>query len=342
MQDGISVIIMTLNEEQTLARALNSLSGIADQIVIVDTGSTDATLSIARSHVLQPEVYEKIWSDDFSAIRNHALSLCKYQYCFVLDADEYIDDACRSAVRNIIKKSMLKDPHALYAPVIDNLNGHILRNNPRIFFRRETLEYRGRVHEYLHDEDSTQLVTLDGIIIIHTGYQFEAYEGKQKNARNSRLLRLQIAEEPENFRWKYFILRYLDHASSEALAVLNDFGDLPLPYSSNIEVYAFNAKSRLIMCLLEKGEYCTALAHASQLYTYYKDYDTTLLFTEATYQASYQQFRQDIQTIEALLDKSESLTEDEYLHEKFPLERTVNIRANVSTLRAAMNNIDEK
>ena len=315
MQNGICVLLLTKNEAVSIEKALNSLFGIADQVVIVDTGSTDDTLAIARAHPLQPEVYETVWSDDFSAARNTALSYCRYAWCLFLDADEYIDEACRPLVRHLIEEALTTDPKPLYAPLIDNLNGNLLRNNPRIFAARNTLKYRGRVHEYLSDLSGADVVSLHDILIKHTGYLPAMHDQQQKHQRNLNLLRLQMKEEPDVYRWKYFILRYLSFSSAEALAVLEDFGRLRLPYNQDIEVYAFNAKSRLIHYYLDKGMWEKAYQHASELYAYYKDYDSTIIYVCSSLYFSYEKFQSSIAESEKYLACLSTLEKDVYHHE---------------------------
>ncbi|MGI6169169.1 MAG: glycosyltransferase [Christensenellales bacterium] len=85
---SISLCMIVKNEEATLGRCLDSVSGIADEIIIVDTGSTDHTLSIARQYT--DFVYNFEWIDDFSAARNFSFSKATQDYILWLDADDVI------------------------------------------------------------------------------------------------------------------------------------------------------------------------------------------------------------------------------------------------------------
>lgn len=342
MEKGLSVLLITRNEAKTISTALNSLGNIADQIVIVDTGSTDDTCDIAASHPLQPEVYEIEWKEDFSAARNTALTFCRYSWCMVLDADEYLDEACRSSVRQLVETTLENDPQSLYAPLIDNLNGNFLRNNPRIFQRRDTLKYYGRVHEYLSDQSNTKIVALHEIVIKHTGYLSGIHNQDQKHERNIRLLRQQIKEEPDLYRWKYFLLRYIDIQSHEAFSLLNDFGRLPLPYPSDIEVYAFNAKTRLIQNHLENEEWKMAYEHAAELYNFYKDYDTSLLYVTSKLHSAYRLFESTLDECENILTDAPSLRKDEYLHERTSPELMLQLQHEMSIIRSGLYDVTEK
>lgn len=84
----ISVCMIVKDEEDTLARALECASSIADEIIVVDTGSTDSTVEIAKSFT--PHVYFFEWVNDFSAARNFSFSKASMDYCMWLDADDII------------------------------------------------------------------------------------------------------------------------------------------------------------------------------------------------------------------------------------------------------------
>lgn len=96
----ISVCLIVKNEERVLERCLNSLIRIADEIVVVDTGSTDNTIAIAKK--FKCNIYDFKWVDDFSAARNFSFSKATQEYIYVADADEVIDDM------NVKKFMMLK------------------------------------------------------------------------------------------------------------------------------------------------------------------------------------------------------------------------------------------
>lgn len=102
----ISACLIVKNEEQILARCLNSLKDIVDEIVIVDTGSTDKTKDIARSFT--DKIYDFQWIDDFAAARNFSFSKAAMDYIYVADADEVIDEENRIKFLQL-KKAMLPE-----------------------------------------------------------------------------------------------------------------------------------------------------------------------------------------------------------------------------------------
>lgn len=86
---SISLCMIVKNEERVLARCLDSLCELMDEIIIVDTGSTDSTIDIARKYT--EKVYHFPWCDDFSAARNFSFSKATKEYIYVADADEVLD-----------------------------------------------------------------------------------------------------------------------------------------------------------------------------------------------------------------------------------------------------------
>ena len=84
----ISVCMIVKNEGQYLRQCLESVKIFADEIIIVDTGSTDKTKQIAEQYT--NKIYDFVWIDDFSAARNFSLSKASKEWIFVIDADEFI------------------------------------------------------------------------------------------------------------------------------------------------------------------------------------------------------------------------------------------------------------
>ena len=89
----ISVCMIVKNEEAVLARCLTSLQEIADEIIIVDTGSTDNTKEIAKSYT--KHIYDFAWVDDFAVARNFAFSKATKEYIYSADADEVLEEIDR-------------------------------------------------------------------------------------------------------------------------------------------------------------------------------------------------------------------------------------------------------
>jgi hypothetical protein len=97
----LTVVLITKNEEELLGQCLESLRGVGDELVVVDTGSTDKTIEIAES--FGAKIGHFPWVDDFAAARNYAESLCSGQYVYWQDADEILLEG-KEAIRGIVEE----------------------------------------------------------------------------------------------------------------------------------------------------------------------------------------------------------------------------------------------
>lgn len=146
---GISLCMIVKNEEDVLARCLESVRGIADEIIVVDTGSTDKTVEIARQFTNQ--VYYFDWRDDFSAARNFAFSFARNDYTLWLDADDLLLPADREAFLNL-KDNLSPDVDVVLMKYNISFD---TQGNPTFGYYRERLvrtgkfHWEGRVHEII-------------------------------------------------------------------------------------------------------------------------------------------------------------------------------------------------
>jgi len=159
----ISLCMIVRNEEPVLGRCLDSVKDIADEIVVVDTGSDDHTRKVAGQHT--ERVYDFPWVDDFAAARNFSFSLATQDYILWLDADDVILEADR--VKLLALKSAL-DVDSVTMPyhLAHDENGRVtlsLRRN-RLVRRSRNFRWVGAVHEYL---DVKGCIINSGIAVTH-------------------------------------------------------------------------------------------------------------------------------------------------------------------------------
>jgi len=204
LRDGqaprLTVCMIARNEERFLDGCLRSVRGLADQIVLVDTGSTDRTVEIARSH--GAEVHFRAWDDDFSAARNAALLHARGDWVLVLDADEEVSMAHHAALR-----ALLNTPNviAYRLPLVDvGREGEGVSQVPRLFRNAPQQFYVSRIHEqvYASLEINRQKWSMENRFgdaqLIHHGYQASVVKDRNKIARNLRLLELANEEHPND------------------------------------------------------------------------------------------------------------------------------------------------
>ena len=194
----ISVCLIAKNEEQFLAQCLASVKGLADQIIVVDTGSTDRTVAIAQEH--GAEVYHFEWCDDFSAARNAALERATGDWVLVLDADEELPPESHEPLRRLLGVPSVM---AWRLPIIDlGREAEGCSYVPRLFRNAPALFYVGRVHEQVFSslEVRRQEWGLDNRLgdaaLRHHGYQAQVVKDRNKVQRNLALLERAIREMP--------------------------------------------------------------------------------------------------------------------------------------------------
>lgn len=194
---SISVCMIVRDEEKTLERCLRALGDLATQVVVVDTGSTDRTVEIARS--LGAEVHHFRWIDDFAAARNESLRHARGEWIFWLDADDELSPTAVAQLKNAAASGLAD---AYTCRVVSRLPSGVEDAVPHTRLVRNGLgvRFRGRIHESLHqDLEERGLKVLDtDIIIVHTGYASDPTTLRRKHERNLAYLRQELAEHPNN------------------------------------------------------------------------------------------------------------------------------------------------
>lgn len=145
----ISLCMIVKNEEAFLSRCLNTLKDIMDEIIIVDTGSTDSTRQIAATFT--DKIYDYTWIDDFSDARNYSFSKATMDYIYVADADEVLDETNIHAFINL-KKCMderIEIVQMKYKNDVadNNVQNSILEYRPKLFKRLRNFTWTDPVHE---------------------------------------------------------------------------------------------------------------------------------------------------------------------------------------------------
>ena len=147
----ISQAMIVKNEEKNIVQALSWGKGVVSEQIVVDTGSTDRTVEIAKS--MGAKVYFFPWEDDFSKARNFAISKCKYPWIAMLDADEYFPEEDAKKIKYYI--GLIDDNPKVHGilTAIANLgeNGQVesVDNTIRLFRNRKDIFYRRAIHEQI-------------------------------------------------------------------------------------------------------------------------------------------------------------------------------------------------
>ena len=196
----ISLAMIVKNEEANLADCLASAADLVDEIVVVDTGSTDRTKEVAQR--IHARVFDFPWIDDFAAARNASLEHATGDWIFWLDADDRLDQENRGRLRTLF--AGLKDENAAYimkywCPANGAKAGVVTFDHLRLFRQNPAARWQYRIHEQIHPvlERLGYSIRPSDVTILHLGYQ-EAATRDRKSQRNLRLLQLEDSERPND------------------------------------------------------------------------------------------------------------------------------------------------
>ena len=185
----ISLCMIVKNEERILRRCLDSLTGLTDEIVIVDTGSTDRTKEIAAEYT--EHIYDFTWTGDFSAARNFAFSKCTKEYIYAADADEVLDEENRQRFLDL-KQTLLPEIEIVQMKYGNQLQFSTIYNFDEEYRPKLYKRLREFIWEYpIHEAVRLAPVIYDSDIVIahlpetlHTGRDLAAFEKMVKNGEH--------------------------------------------------------------------------------------------------------------------------------------------------------------
>ena len=176
----ISLCMIVKNEERILRRCLDSVKDLVDEIVIVDTGSTDSTKKIATEYT--DKIYDFEWVDDFSKARNYSFSKCSMDYIYVADADEYLNEENRFQFK-VLKENLYPEieiVQMMYETVSHDTVLNIYREyRPKLYKRLREFTWIDPIHETVRLDP----VVFNSDIVIthepetnHSGRDFSIFE----------------------------------------------------------------------------------------------------------------------------------------------------------------------
>lgn len=202
---GVSLCMIVKNEEQFLPQCLESVKDCVDEIIVVDTGSGDRTIEIAKSY--GATVIEREWRNDFAWARNESIAPAKYRWVFFMDADEELEPKSRDALMAI--KNLPAHHMALWVRIYNRTDdyrgsGEVSHALIRVFPNDEQIRFRGLIHEFpalVYSDVGIDAVHSE-IEIIHHGYMKDVVNARNKGARNLEILLEATRREPDDpYHW---------------------------------------------------------------------------------------------------------------------------------------------
>ncbi|MCS6949265.1 MAG: tetratricopeptide repeat protein [bacterium] len=197
----LSLCMIAKNEEEFIEGCLQSVQGLVDEIVVVDTGSTDRTVEIAKRY--GAKVVHHPWRDDFSDARNVSIQHATGDWGLWLDADERLDRASAEAIRRAICDysfgGYLLEIHNEMGDSPED--GVFIHRACRVFRLLPGTRFEGRVHEQVMpslERQGYEVAFLKGAVIRHLGYRSRVVQQRNKNERAIRLLQMELQQDPDN------------------------------------------------------------------------------------------------------------------------------------------------
>ena len=269
---SLSLAMIVKDEVATLEKCLATATPYVDEVVIVDTGSTDGTRAIARQYA---DEYDEItWPDSFSKARNHSLSMVSSDYFIFLDGDEYIEEP--ASWRRIRSALNLETVAALSIPMKNKLGEgtmiasrvtwleRVIRNHPDIRFEgRVHNQITPSVNEYIRRSGTTYVHV--NALATHVGYSYDREKMKDKYAPRLSLLRKEMREAQGDAKRAYY-----GYQLGVALYIMQEF-DKVLGLYERVEVEhmtednAYHFLLTLAQTALSTGKADLALETAARL-----------------------------------------------------------------------------
>ena len=201
MKKTISQCMIVKNEEKNIRRALSWGKDIMCEQIVVDTGSSDRTVEIARE--MGAKIFSFPWINDFAAAKNFAIDQAKGDWIAFLDADESFTPEDAAKIPEILEY-VGDDVDGLLTGIVDlDENNNITSGGTmiRFFVNRPDLRYVGKIHEHLVRKGRSGLHLTDAtkqLAFLHTGYQEQEKKDKSKFERNLNIILEILKQEPEN------------------------------------------------------------------------------------------------------------------------------------------------
>ncbi|MFN8455267.1 MAG: glycosyltransferase [Anaerolineae bacterium] len=224
---SVSLCMIVKNEEQDLAACLESVGDFAGEIIIVDTGSTDRTVEIARAFGAQVKHFT--WIDDFAAARNESIREASGEWIFWMDAD----DRLSPDNLNRLKQALVSGQAEVYqcrvvSPAASGNGVNATGLHFRLFRNHVGLWFQYPLHEDLKLSAAQPAVSVahTNITITHTGYNVSQEALQAKARRNLAIIETCLAADLHNRRWQ--------HHRAVALSLLGEFQEAAKMYEAAI------------------------------------------------------------------------------------------------------------
>ncbi|QCX34238.1 glycosyltransferase [Caloramator sp. E03] len=199
---SISLCMIVKNEEENIKRCLDSVYDIVDEIIIVDTGSTDRTVEIAKKY--NAKIYNFEWNNNFSDARNFSLDMASCDWILIMDADDELE---RKDKDKLILLTKNENVNAYFLQTLSYVGEKpgldiIMNLNIRLIRNKMGYKFYGAIHEQIKpndmDKNRKDAIKVENIRFYHYGYINKTVKDKNKRKRNMEIIEKELQREPNN------------------------------------------------------------------------------------------------------------------------------------------------
>lgn len=220
MRNNISACLIVKDEEYYIEKCLKSLRDRVDEIIVVDTGSKDRTVELASKNA--DKILHFKWINDFSAARNFSIENAKHDFVYISDADEAVFEWDTNSVQDFIEKNRTST-----VGFVNIINKYVMNGEEKTrsqfetrLFNRHEYHYEGIIHEQIVQNNGGKFERVKlNIKFLHTGYNTEDIERKNKAARNIGMLQQALKQKGDDCYLLYQLGKGYDAAKDYAKAV---------------------------------------------------------------------------------------------------------------------------
>lgn len=208
---SISTCIIAKNEEKNIEKCLNSIRNISDEIILVDTGSTDNTVALAK--MFNAKIIYSKFENDFAKVRNLALDNATKEFILYLDCDEELDKIDATKLRKVLEDNPGYEGYTLN--LINIIDGQVGVKTPslRIFRNRPEYRFKGRIHEIIQPQiealKGKDCFYISDLKFYHYGYGSSVSDIDLKSKRNLEILNSYEEWEKDGFYYYNLANEYL-------------------------------------------------------------------------------------------------------------------------------------
>jgi glycosyltransferase involved in cell wall biosynthesis len=302
----VSLCMIVKNEEKNLRKCLESVNSYVDEIVVIDTGSTDQTKEIARKYT--DKIFDYAWCDDFAKARNYSLSKADNDWVLILDADEIILRFDKKSVYDFVQSNLkavgrIKRINPFQGEKEENI--YIERVNR--LFNKKYYYYEGAIHEQVVAKDGSHYSMMPvEIEVDHIGYLDEVIGFTNKLERNIDLLLKSIKNCPTDpylhyqIGKSYYKKKDFQKAYESFIKSISLCTNFRLEYVQDlIESYGYT--------LLKCGKYCEAMD--LEKYQFYYGNSPDYNFVMALIYMNNGRFQEAVESFENCIGENEGKIE---------------------------------